>query len=95
MATKIYHFKEQKEVDENGNHLATFLSVLSWVFLAAGIVLILIRLSDFNDRNMYLFGGIGCIVASIITYSFSGFLHAAQTRAFSKAHDEMAETRKH
>ncbi len=94
MAARIYPFKSRKEMRENGHYFALALSTIAWIILAVGIVLVLVRLSDFNDRNMYLMSGIGCIVGSIFIYSIGGFLHAAQTKKFRQAHDDVAAKRK-
>jgi hypothetical protein len=94
MAAKLYPFKGSKEMRENGNYFAFALTIIAWAILVLGIVLCLVRISDFNDRNMYLMGGIGCIVGSIFIYSVGGFLHAAQTKKFRQAHDEVASKRK-
>ncbi|GGA27349.1 hypothetical protein [Paenibacillus physcomitrellae] len=94
MAAKIYPFKDRKEMRENGNYFALALTTIAWVVLIVGIVLCLIRLSDFNDRNMYLMAGIGCIVGSIFIYSIGGFLHVAQTKKFREANDDVASKRK-
>jgi fucose permease len=95
MAAKIYPFKGRKEMKENGNQLALALTTIAWVLLAIGIILCLFRLSDFNDRNIYLMLGIYCVAASIIVYCIGGFLLAAQTKLFRKAHDDVASKRKH
>ncbi|AWB43589.1 hypothetical protein DCC85_04685 [Paenibacillus sp. CAA11] len=96
MAAKVYPFKDKKgERDRNGHWFATVLTIASWIVLIVGIILCLVRLSDFNDDNMYLMGGIGCIVASVFIYCIGAFMHASQTKRYQQATDDVAEKRKH
>lgn len=94
MAAKIYPFTSRKQMKDNGHYFALTLTNIAWVILAVGIILCLVRLSDFNDRNMYLMGGIGCIVASIFIYCVGAFLFAAQNKKFREANDNVASNRK-
>lgn len=94
MAAKIYPFKDRKRMREDGHYMVLTLTSVAWVILVVGVILCLVRISDFNDRNMYLMAGIGCIVGSIFIYCIGAFLHAAQTRKFRQANDKPAANRK-
>lgn len=75
--------------------MSKMITRIAWVILAVGVILCLVRISDFNDRNIYLMVGIGCIVASIIIWCIGGFLYAVSTKKFRKANDEVAKLSKH
>lgn len=94
MAAKIYPFKNRKEMKENGQYFALILSVVAWAAFIVGIILCLVRISDFNDRNMYLMAGIGCIVGSVFIYCIGAFLAATMNKKYRKANDDVGSRRK-
>ncbi|WP_227871796.1 hypothetical protein [Paenibacillus bovis] len=57
------------------------LTIVSWVVCAVGVFLIIFNLQPFNDNNMGLMGGIGCLVAATFIYFIGKSFGSMQARS--------------
>ncbi|KRE34953.1 hypothetical protein [Paenibacillus sp. Soil522] len=63
--------------------LVKAMTAIAWVVLAIGVVLSLINLSHFSDRNVGLMVGIGFLIGSVHIYVIGtaiGLVHARLTQ---------------
>jgi hypothetical protein len=59
--------------------LVTLMTVFAWTALTVGVLLCLINISHFSDKNTTLMVGIGCLVGSVFIYVIGtaiGLVHA-------------------
>ncbi|MNW25078.1 hypothetical protein D3C74_18120 [compost metagenome] len=58
----------------------SFMSILAWVAGIIGIILIVVNVGFFSDRNLGLMIGIGCVVGGIFIYMISKSLGTARMK---------------
>lgn len=59
--------------------LVTLMTIFAWTALTVGVLLCLINISHFSDKNTTLMVGIGCLVGSVFIYTIGtaiGLVHA-------------------
>ncbi|WPP40807.1 hypothetical protein SK066_19850 [Paenibacillus hunanensis] len=66
---------------QNTYGLSKMLTVVAWLCCAAGILLIVLNLQPFNDNNLGLMIGVGCLAAFAFIYSLAKWLGSMQARS--------------
>lgn len=66
---------------QNTYGLSRMLSIVAWIACAAGILLIVFNLQPFNDNNLGLMIGVGCLAAFAFIYSIGKWLGSMQARS--------------
>lgn len=71
----------------SAERLVRWLTIAAWVALTAGLLLSVTSITPFNDQNLQLMVGIGCMVGSVHVYAIRTFIHLvhARDRAFSNS----------
>jgi hypothetical protein len=68
----------RKDVNES-KRLFSMMNIIAWFVLGAGVLLCLLNLSDFTDRNLGLMVGIGFLIASVQIYVIGTAVHLLQS----------------
>ncbi|MFC4778972.1 hypothetical protein ACFO9Q_19435 [Paenibacillus sp. GCM10023252] len=91
MTTKTATVSSVKE-SEPGNirKLVAATTVIAWAALAIGLILCLMNLGEFNDRNTGLMVGLGFLVGSVHIYVIGTAMGLVQTR-INKLKSEQSE----
>lgn len=64
--------------------LVKLMTIAAWALLGIGLILSLLSLDHFSDRNATLMIGIGFMVGSVFVYVFRTAIHLVHSRAASK-----------
>ncbi len=64
--------------------LVKLMTIAAWALLGIGLVLSLLSLDHFSDRNAMLMIGIGFMVGSVFVYVIRTAIHLVHSRAVSK-----------
>jgi hypothetical protein len=80
MASKTAMVSQLERKDKNMRRAVLTMTVLAWVALITGVVLCLINLNEFNDRNLGLMVGIGFLVGSVFIYVIAKSIGLVHTR---------------
>jgi hypothetical protein len=69
MTTKTASINRTNDNDKSSIHrLVTLMTWIAWVVLGTGVLLCIMNLNQFNDRNTGLMVGIGFLVASVFIF---------------------------
>lgn len=58
-----------------GTRIFSVMNTIAWLVLGAGLLLCLLNLSEFTDKNLGLMIGIGCLIASVQIYVIGTVVH--------------------
>ncbi|MEK8127796.1 hypothetical protein WMW72_07675 [Paenibacillus filicis] len=81
MTTKKTSANELNGIGRDVGRLVTMMTVAAWVFLGAGLILSMLNLHHFSDKNPSLMVGIGCMVGSVFIYVIRTAIHLVHSRA--------------
>ncbi|GIP39515.1 hypothetical protein J31TS4_27950 [Paenibacillus sp. J31TS4] len=65
--------------ERSARRLTIMMTVMAWLCLGIGVVLSLLNITDFNDKNLGLMVGIGFLVGSVFIFTIGtaiGLVHA-------------------
>jgi hypothetical protein len=54
------------------------MNAIAWLVLGAGLLLCLLNVNEFNDQNLGLMIGIGCLIASVQIYVIGTVVNLVQ-----------------
>lgn len=83
MTTKTATISHIQPSKSDVKRLVKAMTAIAWVVLAIGVVLSLVNLSHFSDRNVGLMVGIGFLIGSVHIYVIGtaiGLVHARLTQ---------------
>ncbi|MDO7907884.1 hypothetical protein Q5741_15840 [Paenibacillus sp. JX-17] len=66
--------------DKNMRGMVSVFTIISVIAAVVGIIMVLVNLNHFSDRNLGLMLGIGFIVGSIFVYSIGKWAGSIQSR---------------
>ncbi|SCW74366.1 hypothetical protein SAMN04487970_103831 [Paenibacillus tianmuensis] len=81
MTTKTAVLAEGTGNERNVGRLVALMTATAWVLLGIGLLLSLLNLHDFNDRNTSLMVGFGFMVGSVHIYVIRTAIHLVHSRA--------------
>lgn len=79
MSAKVYPFSKVQQMKDDGYTVAFYMTVISWALLVFGVVMCLLNISEFNDRNLALMGGLGSMIASVFVYTIGTSIYLVQS----------------
>ncbi|MGG4145071.1 hypothetical protein ABEW34_18325 [Paenibacillus algorifonticola] len=68
--------------------LVTSMTIIAWTVLSVGVVLCLINLSHFSDKNVWLMVGLGFMVGSVFIYTIGTAIGLVHARRAQQADEE-------
>jgi len=83
MTTRTASTNSRDGVGRDVGRLVTMMTAAAWVFLGLGLVLSMLNLHHFSDKNTSLMVGIGCMVGSVFIYVIRTAIHLVHSRAAS------------
>ncbi|MBP2000730.1 putative membrane channel-forming protein YqfA (hemolysin III family) [Paenibacillus shirakamiensis] len=81
MSAKVYPLDRVRQMKDEGYSLAAYMTVISWILLGVGVVMCLMNISDFTDRNMTLMAGLGFMISSVFVYTVGTSIYLVQSNA--------------
>ncbi|WP_426449695.1 hypothetical protein ACP26L_32260 [Paenibacillus sp. S-38] len=81
MTTKTATAQREIHGERDVNRLVVWMTAAAWIFLGFGLLLSLLNLHHFSDRNTSLMIGIGCMVGSVHIYVMRTAIHLVHSRA--------------
>ncbi len=81
MTTKTAVLAEGTGNERNVGRLVALMTATAWVLLGIGLLLSLLNLHDFSDRNTSLMVGVGFMVGSVHIYVIRTAIHLVHSRA--------------
>jgi hypothetical protein len=92
MATKtatVSNVKSDAEATAaNVKRLVTLMTIFAWTALTVGVLLCLINISHFSDKNTTLMVGIGCLVGSVFIYVIGTAISLVHARIHQAMEDQ-------
>ncbi|NOV02980.1 hypothetical protein [Paenibacillus planticolens] len=64
--------------------LVKLMTIAAWALLGIGLLLSLLNINHFSDRNVFLMVGIGFMVGSVFVYVIRTAIHLVHSRSVSK-----------
>lgn len=80
MTTKTLTAGRSERNGRDARQLFIVMKVTAWVAFAVGILMCLWNVSSFNDQNMTLMAGTGCLVGSVFIYTIGTLIHLMHKR---------------
>ncbi|MDQ6420221.1 hypothetical protein RB620_12315 [Paenibacillus sp. LHD-117] len=93
MTTKTATISQLGATKSDVKRLVNVMTIIAWGVLSIGVLLCLINLSHFSDKNIGLMVGIGFLVGSVHIYVIGtaiGLVHAWKTE-MAKSNDSTSE----
>jgi hypothetical protein len=84
MTTKQASVSHTTPGESSVRRLVTLMTWMAWVILGIGVLLCLVNLYEFNDRNLGLMVGIGFLVGSVHIYFIGTAMGLVHERHQSK-----------
>lgn len=95
MATKtatVSNVKSDSEVTAASvKRLVTLMTIFAWTCLTVGVLLCLIKISHFSDKNTTLMIGVGCLVGSVFIYTIGTAIGLVHARIHQAKEDEQKD----
>jgi hypothetical protein len=85
MSNRAVSVNPVERVERDVMPLVKLMTFAAWALLAIGLVLSLISLNSFNDKNTTLMVGIGFMVGSVHIYVIRTAIHLVHSRNASKS----------
>lgn len=92
MTTKTATISQVQHSKSDVKRLVKAMTAIAWVVLAVGVLLSLVNLNHFSDRNVGLMVGIGFLIGSVHIYVIGtaiGLVHARLNQEQSSNHSDM------
>jgi cell division protein FtsW (lipid II flippase) len=67
-----------RKTGTDSNRLFSVMNAIAWLVLGAGLLLCLLNVNEFNDQNLGLMIGIGCLIASVQIYVIGTVVNLVQ-----------------
>ncbi|WP_245585922.1 hypothetical protein [Paenibacillus pinihumi] len=84
MINNMTHSNRDNATEErNVKPLVYLMTVMAWLTLGIGVILCLLNLHHFSDKNLHLMIGIGCLVGSVQIYVIRTAIHLVNNRSSS------------
>ncbi|TBL71051.1 hypothetical protein [Paenibacillus thalictri] len=87
MTTKTASVGKVGANGRDASRLVTMMTAAAWVFLGIGLLISLLNIEHFSDRNTSLMVGIGFMVGSVHIYVIRTAIHLVLSRAAAKAEE--------
>jgi hypothetical protein len=84
MSNRAVSVSSVERVERDVMPLVKLMTFAAWALLAIGLVLSLVSLESFSDRNTTLMVGIGFMVGSVHIYVIRTAIHLVHSRNVSK-----------
>ncbi|CAN7684462.1 MULTISPECIES: hypothetical protein [Paenibacillus] len=85
MSNRAVSVNSVERVERDVMPLVKLMTFAAWALLAIGLVLSLVSLESFSDRNTTLMVGIGFMVGSVHIYVIRTAIHLVHSRNVSKS----------
>jgi len=83
--TKSINIRETIPARPDATRLVKIMTAISWLVLGIGVVLCLVNITEFNDRNWVLMIGIGFLVGSVFIYTIGTAIGLVHKRAMHES----------
>lgn len=80
MTTRTMAAAQRERGGRDAKQLFVVMKVAAWVALVAGLALCMWDLGSFNDANLSLMAGTGCLVGSVFIYTIGTIIHLMHKR---------------
>ncbi|OPH57518.1 hypothetical protein BC351_03050 [Paenibacillus ferrarius] len=85
MANKAISISSIEHNERDVMPLVKMMTIAAWALLGIGLVLSLLNINHFSDRNASLMVGVGFMVGSVHIYVIRTAIHLVHSRAVSKS----------
>lgn len=93
MTTKTANISQLGPTKSDVKRLVNVMTIIAWGVLSIGVILCLINMSHFSDKNIGLMVGIGFLIGSVHIYVIGtaiGLVHAWKT-GMAKSNEQKTE----